>query len=370
MLGSGRTVISVPAYDLRNVDTPGSVFDVGELQRLSIPGDLRRAVQLVSAVCRKPLCMTRPEIFTCGAARRWLDDQLGTVRNHVCLSDGSAIKVIDGLANHVFLFRLDHRRNSEALGNLLSWAPELFAQIRSQINTFHGARLNGRPAQPPTALLLPKTRSSDAMPEFFQFFPSTHSTENSARLIMATGPVSEPNLQQFSEVTYVPFTECSAHDPSFSRVLAQKIAAAYFNPDQCILIRLPRPNENVAELLQQLTVALDAIRGPGIVMPRIPARNILLLRHDLPENFFDDPHDRLGMMFDSSFDFWRYTQALYRRLHGLTYVPNGDGHGLKTVVRGFSAILGRPPSGRRTTSAATPQLLQWIRGKTKAARHK
>jgi hypothetical protein len=314
--------------------------------------------------------MTRPEIFTYGAARSWLDDQLGSVRNHVCLSDGTSIKVIDGLANHVFLFRLDHRRNSDALKNLLSWAPELFAQISSQINTFHGASLDGRMAQPPTSVLLPTSRSPDAIPEFFQFYPSIHSTEESARLIMQWGPVSEPNLQQFGEVTYIPFTECSAHDPTFSKLLAQMIAAAYFNPDHCVLIRLPRANENVAELFQQLTVALDAIRGPAVVMPRIAARNVLLLRHDLPESFFDVPHEHVGIMFDASFDFWRYTQAHYRRLHTVTYVPGGDQYGLKAIVQRFSALLGQPPTGRRTTSAAAAQPLQWIRGKVKAARKK
>jgi hypothetical protein len=258
MLGSGRTVISVPAFDLRNVDTTGSVFEVEELQQLSIPEDLRRAVSLVSALCKKPLCMTRPEIFTHGAARRWLDDQLGSVRNHICLSDGSAIKVIDGLANHVFLFRLDHRRNSEAMGNLLSWAPELFAQLRSQINTFHGARLGDRLVQPPSAVLLPKARGPDSKPEFFKFSPSTHSTEESATRVMANGQVSEPKLQEFSAVTYIPVTEHSANDPIFSKLLAQTIAATYFNPDRCLLIRLPRPNENVADLFQHPG------RDPGI----------------------------------------------------------------------------------------------------------
>jgi hypothetical protein len=370
MLGSGRTVISIPAYDLRNVDTSGSVFDARELQRLSIPEDLRRAIQLVSALCRQPLYMTRPEIFTYGAARRWLDDKLGSVRNHVCLSDGSAIKVIDGLANHVFLFRLEHRRNSEALGNLLSWAPELFAQIRSQINTFHGVSLHGRLVQPPTAVLLPKTHSPDGIPEFFQFLTSTHSPEESAKLIMARGAVSEPKLQQFSEVTYIPFTECSAHDPVFSKALAQMVAAAYFNPEHCVLIRLPRPNENSADLFQQLTVALAAILGPGVVIPRIPARNILLLRHDLPESFFDAHHDRICIMFDSSFDFWRYTRALYRRLHTVTYVPRGGGHG-KAVVRCFSVILGRPPTGNRRISRAAQRQLKWVKRKPSAvARHK
>jgi len=370
MLGSGRAVISVPAFDLRNVDIAGSVFDVAELQRASIPDDLKRAIGLVSALCRKPLCMARPEIFTYGAARRWLDDQLGSVRNHICLSDGSSIKVIDGLANHVFLFRLDHRRNSEALSNLLSWAPELFAQLRSQINTFHGAHLGGRLVQPPTAVLLPKTRSQNPTPEFFQFTPSTHSTEESATRVMTNGPVSSPKLQEFSEVTYIPVTEHSASELTFSRLLAQRIAATYFNPDHCLLIRLPRLNENVADLFQQLSVALDAIRGPGVVIPRIPAPNILLVRDDLPESFFDVSHQHIDIMFDSSFDFWLYTQALYRRLHGVSYVAAPDRQGVKAVVRGFSDILGRPPIARRKASAATLQLLQWTKRSISAGRKK
>jgi hypothetical protein len=156
----------------------------------------------------------------------------------------------------------------------------------------------------------------------------------------------------------------------FSKALAQIIAAAYFNPDHCVLIRLPRPNEDSADLFQQLTVLLDAILGSRVVMPRIPAPNILLLRHDLPESSLDAHHDRVDIMFDSSFDFWCYTRAFYRRLHSVSYIPSGDENAIKTVVRCFSAMLGRAPAANRGTAAAVPWLLTWAAGKTGATRRK
>jgi hypothetical protein len=364
MLGSGRTVISVPAHDLREGDIPGSLFDAAQLQQLLLPEDLRRAFELVAAGCKKPLCMTRPEMFTHGVARRWLDDRLGSVRNHICLSDGSAVKVIDGLENHVFFFRSEQHKQGAALRNLLAWAPEVFAQLRSQINSFHGAMLNDRLIVPPPSLLFPKRERSGAIPEFLEFFVNSHSGPEGARHIITKGAVPAPKLNDFSDVYYIPFTESGAHDPAFSKMLAQKIAAAYFNPSQCLLIRLPALHDNVPGRLHQLSVALEAVRGRGIVMPKVPAPNILLLTHDIPENFFNTHQDHVSILFDSSFDFWRYTQAFYQRLRSVTYWLGNDRGSSKTVIQGFTKLLGRPPTGPRTVTAATPVALQWIQSRS------
>jgi hypothetical protein len=364
MLGSGRTVISVPALALRNVDVPGSVFDAEKLRQVSIAEDLRRAFELVATVCKKPLCMTRPEIFTHGAARRWLGERLGSVRNHICLSDGSAIKVIDGLENHLFVFRSGPHKNSVALRNLLSWAPELFSHVRSQVNTFHAAALDGRLVQPPTTLLLPKARHAGVVPEFLEFFVNGHAAQENAQRIIDRGAVAAPTLSDFTEVSYIPFTESSTFDPIFSRLLAQKIAATYFNPEHCVLIRLPEMPDDAAPWLTPLTAALEAIRGLGIVLPKVPARNVLLLQHDVPESFFGSHQDRVIFTIDESFDFWRYTQAFYRRLQGVTYLFDGDRRRLPAVIQCLTSILGRPPDGRAAPAATGPWLLNWGRKKT------
>jgi hypothetical protein len=359
MLGSGRTVISVPAQALRNVDVPGSVFDAEILRQVPLAEDLRSAFELVSTVCKKPLCMTRPEIFTHGKARRWLDERLGSVRNHICLSDGSAIKVIERLENHLFVFRPGQRECSVALRNLLSWAPELFSHIRSQVNSFHSAPLKGRQVQPPTTLLLPKAGSPGATPEFLEFFVNGHSAEANAKLILEKAAVPAPKLSDFSAVSYIPFTESGASDPVFSKLLAQMIAAAYFNPEHCVLIRLPVTDENGADVIRPVTLALAAIRGLGVVLPRVPVRNVLLLRHDVSESFFDTHHDRMTFVIDDSFDFWRYTQTLYRQLHGVTYLFRGDRRSLQAVIQCLTEVLGRPPDRRGASAAQAPVLLNW-----------
>ena len=354
----------MPAHDLREADIPGSLFDAAQLQHLALPGDLRRAFELVSAGCKKPLAMTRPEMFTHGTARRWLDDRLGAVRTHVCLSDGSVVKVIDGLENHVFFFRPEQLKQGAALRNLLAWAPEIFAQLRSQINSFHGAKVNDRLIVPPTSLLFPKRARAAAVPEFFEFFVNSHSGLESARHIIDEGAVAAPELNEFSEVHYIPFTESSTADPAFSKALAQKIAAAYFNPGHCLLIRLPALHDHVPGLLQQITVALEALSRLGIVMPKVPARNIFLARDDVPESYFDTRHARLSFMFDGSFDFWRYTQAFYKRLRGVTYWLGSARESSKSVTRGFSKILGRPATGRQPGSATAQVAMQWIQSRT------
>jgi len=226
--------------------------------------------------------------------------------------------------------------------------------------------LKARLVQPPTTLLLPKRPFEAAVPECFEFFVSTQSAEESARRIIDRGAVSEPRLSEFGEVIYIPLTQTSTHDPVFTALVAQTIAEAYFNPQHCVLIRLPSPNAEVADLLAQMSLALQGLRELGIVMPSVPAHNVLLLREDVPESFFDS-QKTLVFMCDDSFDFWRYTPALYRRLRRLTYRLDGDPRRRGAAVQCLTKMLGYPPTGRRSFTVGTPVILHWAR-KAAAAR--
>ena len=100
---------------------------------------LRIAVELVTGICREsgfePTFVARPEIFTHGESRAWLDKRLGGVKDHLALSDGTTIRLIPGLRNHVFLFGLGRAADGEALQRLERRAPELFGSLHSQVNT-------------------------------------------------------------------------------------------------------------------------------------------------------------------------------------------------------------------------------------------
>jgi hypothetical protein len=359
MFKSSKAVISVPANELRHAELPGSVFDADLLHQMPISEGLRRAYQLISMYCKTPLCIVRPEIFAHGKTRSWLDSKLGEARHHICVSDGTSVKVIDGLDNHVFFYGLGRRKNAESLQNLLAWAPEVFGQLQSQINTFHATELSGRLVQPPTTLSMPKAHLSSDAAELYPFLLYPQWLEESARLIVENSATVNSNLDDFSELIYIPFSETSTHDATFTRMVAQVVARAYFRPEQCVVLRLPMPSDSIPDLAQQIMVTLKAISASNIVVPRVSARNVFLVGSELPEAVFHR-HERVSLLIDDTFEFWRYTRAFYTKLQSLRYVLGVcDRRRLQGVVRGLTAIVGRPPFGLGAASATPPVVLTW-----------
>jgi hypothetical protein len=368
MFKSNKAVISVPPNELRNVELPGSVFDADLLHDMPISEGLKCAYQLISMYCKTLMCVVRPEIFAHGETRRWLDSKLGEARHHICLSDGTSVKMIDGLDNHVFFYGLGRRKGSESLKNLLDWAPEVFVHLQSQINTFHATELAGRLVQPPTTLSMPKAHMPSAAAELYPFLLNPQSLEGSARLTVEKSTVANPTLEDFSELIYIPYSETSSHDATFTRMVAQSVAKAYFRPEQCVVLRLPMLSENIPDLAQQIIVTLKAISASNTVVPRVSARNVFVVSSDLPEIAFHR-HDRVSLLVDDTFEFWRYTRAFYTKLEGLRYVLGiCDRRRLQGVVRGLTAIVGRPPGGLGAASATPPIVLTWDHAKAAAVR--
>jgi hypothetical protein len=311
--------------------------------------------------------MIRPEIFSHGKARDWLRKKLGDTRNHIGLSDGTSIKIIEGLENHVFFYELGERRRSAALQNLLAWSPEIFVHIRSQINSFQGVSLGGQLLQPPTIVSLPKSPCPGVFSGFYEFLLHPQFLEEGARFVTEKGAVEDPIPGDAKELIYIPFTEASTCDADFSRIVAEVIVAAYFNPAQCVLLRLPGINDNIPDLPAQIVATVEAIRRTGVIMPRVPARNVFLVNSDLPESFFH-AHRRVSFILDETFDFWRYTREFYRNLHNVRYVLSGDQRRLRGVGQGLTKVLGRRPNGQRTVAGVAPMLLSWSKSKKRGAR--
>jgi len=352
-------VISLPPNELRSAELPGSLFEADQLHRMPISEPLKRAAELIATECKQPLCLVRPEIFAHGHARQWLNARLNGTRHHICLSDGTSVKVIEGLENHVFFYGLGQRKGSTGLQKLSSWAPEIFSHIKSQINTFHAVLLDGRLLQPPTTLSLPPARVPAAPPEMYPYVFNPQCAEQSARVMIEAVTDPKPALEEFKELIYIPLSESGSHDAAFSRLVARIIATAYFNPAQCVLLRLPAANENMPDLAQQIIRTLEAIGASGIVAPRVVAKNVFLLRSDLPESFFDT-HGRWSLVVDATFDFWRYTRRLYPTLQSVRYLYSGDRRQLQGVVRGLSSLVGRLPRVRAELSSSTPGVLTWV----------
>jgi hypothetical protein len=358
-----RIVISVPLHLLRNAEIPGSVFAAKLLAGMPMPEELKQAIELVSSSYPDSLCLVRPEIFTNGASRAWLDERLGNIAQHVCISDGSAVKVMDGMENHVFLYDLAQHRNRTCFQNLANWAPEVFSHIRSQINSFQAAEFGDGSIQPPTTLLLPQTRRPGIAPELYEFSLPSNSLEESAKWIVERGPIGELSLAAFREITYAPMTQSNARDPHFCAIVAQSIAQAYFQPQQCVLLRLPGSNAEQPDAAVRIQAAIHAARSSNVVLPRVPAKNVFLLTRDLPEEQLEPAAGRISLIFDETFEFWRYTRELYRRLLSVQYLFGGDARRLQQVAAGMTQIIGTPPVAGNALQATVAQLITWHRRK-------
>jgi len=309
-------VISVPARELVLVPIPGSVFETSVFNGAFISAELRLALELVATAYREaggagPVrCVARPEIFTHGPALHWLKRALGAVSQHVCLSDGTSIKLIPGFRNHLFTYGLYSHQRFVDFKKLLRRAPELLAQCHSQVNSFHRIDHQGLASEPIISLMQRTAPLSAASGWYFGFYLNPDSLEDSAEHMLNWGELQEPSLTDFEKVTYIPLTEAAAHDVNFQRVVAEMIAPAYFDPTHCLFIRLPPLG---SDLTDRMRLALDGIRRCRLHIPRVRSRNIFFSSGDLPEDFLASVGSRLSLLLHQSFEFWRYTKPLYQQ---------------------------------------------------------
>jgi len=340
-------VISIPACELAHVAVTGSVFDTKVMEGASISADLRIAVDLVTAAYRRggatePLrCVARPEIFTHGPSLNWLQNALGPIKQHLCLSDGTSVKLIPQLRNHLFTYGIQSHQRYVDFKKLMRRAPELLAQYDSQINSFHCGEYPDSASEPSSTMLLSMKPLAAAALWSFGFYLNPHSLEDSAEHMLKWGEIEEPPLAEFQKITYIPLTEAAANDANFQRRVAEMIAPIYFDPTQCLLIRLPMLE---SELTTRMTIALDGIRRSRVHLPQARSKNIFFLSGDLSEEAMAPIRSRLKLVLHQTFEFWRYTGALYQEAQEITVYIEADRTSLLESARNFyMQAFGRAP---------------------------
>jgi len=306
-------VISLPARELAKLSIPASVFDMTVVTRAPLTADLRMAVELVcNAYCgagEAPIrCVARPEMFTHGASLAWLKKHLGPVSEHIALSDGSTLKLLPEYRNHVFTYGLQSQRRNSEFRSLMRRAPELLGQCASQVNSFHRVASQGLATEPTPSLLMFPAPKSAQMVWFYGFYLNPHSFEDSAERMLSWGDLEGPTLADFKQVTYIPLTECAVKDASFQRMLAELVVSIYFDRRKCLLIRLPLPG---SEMTERVRIALEGIRGAAANIPQARSKNIFLLGGDMSESSLHDIGPRLTFILHQTFEFWRYSRAVY-----------------------------------------------------------
>jgi len=289
--------------------------------------ELRSALEIVDEEARRRglpiMCVARPEVFTHGMSEAWFRDRISPSPQHVCLSDGSAVKHLPGVPTHVFFYCLPFRDAIAALRRLSRRAPELAINLRSQINT--SVELGRGPHRArPESVYLPRTTPLRHRPcTLLPFFLNRDSAEDSANRIGQAGPVEVERLAGFSRLLYLPLTETALDDRAFARAVMDLILQSFFDPTTLLVLRLP-PDVRGPSLVRGITTLLAAAGPSGVVLPRSSPANILLAMQDPEEDHVIFERFPLFIVIHESFDFWRHTSGFYKRAREVTVLAEPE----------------------------------------------
>lgn len=339
---SVKAVLSLPAEELRSAQLPGSVFEGRALLEIPVSQALRRAYMLLAQHHPEPLCLVRPEIFVCERAQKWLRARLPSRYQHVCLSDGTSVKLLPDCENHVFFYASGRLRAQRALERLLGWVPELFGQLRSQINSSYEFPRHVSGKAPAPQLLLPKAVIPNGSPEFYPLVALPQAPDRAARHILELGPMSLPDVGTFERLTYIPLTDSSAAQPGFAALVGRAVAEAYVHPESGVILRLPDQGAGVQDLREQILRMMDTLHASGISLPRVSVQNVLLASGDIPDRLLAS-HPRLELLMAEGFEFWRHSRAFYKSLSTLRFQAHDESLQASGMVKILSQLMGRLP---------------------------
>jgi hypothetical protein len=300
-------LVSVPPWELAGLDIPASLFGRETLQGAELSPRLAAALQLIdrSRPAGSPLrFVARPEIFTDGATLDWLKARIGDVEDHLALSDGSSVKLLPGLRNHVFFYGLGRRADSEALARLERRAPEVLAQVETQVNTALAFRWNAREIAPPTIRLGRRNGQAPPEVELRRLFLNRNTVADSAARMMAAPPVDIAALH-FAALTYVRLSGRGLMDNRLTRALAGEIAAHYVDPSRAALFVLPQTRGAPSDLQDRLDALAAGLIAGGCRTPLTPAANLLVATEDLGADALAWIADTRRLVVDDGDDFWR-----------------------------------------------------------------
>ena len=317
MLDNGALAVSIPATELASFRPPGSVFTIDDLPIARLSSPLALAVDLVMAVCQgagfAPTFVARPEIFTHGESRAWLVGKLRGAKDHLALSDGSTIRMVPGLRNHVFLFGLGRAADASALARLEKRAPELFGSLHTQINTARQFAA-GKETPTPVAISGLDVMEQEAA-QIFRIAINVDSADDSvARTLRSPAPAP---TQKFSELEYVALTETSLADASFQKMLAAKLNLVYFDPLRALVLRLP-PSVGASRALEtRLRAVFAALNAARPRAPIVPTASALITTCDLSGERLAAFAEASDFTAPDTFDFWRHSPETYAQFRTL-----------------------------------------------------
>ena len=314
-------LVSLPAKELDAFCPPGSIFKDTELRNTSLSVELRLALDVARHACAKRrvplLIVARPEIFTHGLALQWLRDRLGGIEDHLCISDGTAVRPIPLLRNHLFLYRLGIYENAAAFHRLSHCAPELLASMHSQVNTCMTFGLVHNPVCPPSILLqVPEPKRKPKSPTLYRYVHS-QSLQTSVARTLRLELLADEVLSSFKRFTYIPLTETACKDSAFGRAVVQAICGSGADPGVGVILRIPNIGLQAATMEDRVRTVIEFIRCAGAKPSRLAPHSVFFASTNLLSSDISRLARPIDLLMHSSFEFWSCSTAFYERFHKL-----------------------------------------------------
>jgi hypothetical protein len=343
-------LVSVPAVELARLAIPASVFDADHLRTAHLSLGLRRALnvvfQSVAPNYSKIVCVTRPELFTHGAARAWLDDRIPGASEHLALSNGHALKSLSGLRNTVFVYGLDQRSAQVKYRTLLWRAPEMLGTFARQINGAHPFGTCSLSKLPESvAMDLKVAAPVEDLTWYYPLYWNRHSEKDSAERMLAWGRTDQPTFAGCERLTLIPCSDAGLQDARFCHSLAQTVANAGKDPTLGVLIGLPSFEDLTVSTSQRLIHLLAGLARGGVAVPRVRLPRVAICTeiHEAEWSLKNMPFD---LLLHDSFPLWGYTRPFYDK--ALTVrISRSKGAEVDGAQAVEYALLGRQPQTER-----------------------
>ncbi|WP_368414745.1 hypothetical protein [Falsiroseomonas sp.] len=268
----GTLLVSVPATQIAGLALPGSVFGWPALRDAKLDPALRLALRLVvaqaEAARQRLLFVARPEIFTQGRPRAWLDERIGDAADHLILTDGTTLRTLPGLRNHMFFYKRGVPAQEDALRALAALVPELFASLTSQVNGGLAFRLGPDQLRPPLALMRDAASIPLEQPMEAPFL--FHAGDPDRAGLLSAAAAAEPAQAPAPgrPIHFIPLSAAALADAGFVAALGRRVRqAAFGDADHALVLGLPVPDGSEGELAPRIAAVLRALAGAGLHYP-------------------------------------------------------------------------------------------------------
>lgn len=268
----GTLLVSVPATQIAGLALPGSVFGWSVLRDAKLDPALRLALRLVvaqaEAARQRLLFVARPEIFTQGRPRAWLDERIGDAADHLILTDGTTLRTLPGLRNHMFFYKRGVPAQEDALRDLAALVPELLASLTSQVNGALAFRLGPDQLRPPLALMRDAASIPLEQPMEAPFL--FHAGDPDRAGLLSAAAAAEPAQAPAPgrPIHFIPLSGAALADAAFVAALGRLVRqAAFGDAGHALILGLPVPDGSEGDLAPRIAAVLRALAGAGLHYP-------------------------------------------------------------------------------------------------------